>query len=192
MSRNHGTPESSEPTDAELCARLARGEVDALGPLFDRHAVSMRRVVRRLGVPMSEVDDVVQSAFLDVLGAAARYDGRASARPWLLGFAVIQARRHRRSLARIAARLAAWAREADLEIDDSESHAAHRLDAVVAMRALEALSGKKRETFVLVALEGLATDEVARILEIPVATVWTRMFHARRELRAVLDREGER
>jgi DNA-directed RNA polymerase specialized sigma24 family protein len=42
---------------------------------------------------------------------------------------------------------------------------------------------------VLVALEGLGGEEVGRTLGIPVATVWTRLHHARLELREALCRE---
>jgi RNA polymerase sigma-70 factor (ECF subfamily) len=57
-----------------------------------------------------------------------------------------------------------------------------------AQRALSRLSAKKREVFVLVALEGMSGAEVANALHIPVATVWTRLHHARLELRAALAR----
>ncbi len=58
-------------------------------------------------------------------------------------------------------------------------------------RALAALSPKKREVIVLVTIEGLSGEEVASLLAIPVATVWTRLHHARRELSlAVFEEES--
>jgi RNA polymerase sigma factor (sigma-70 family) len=100
-------------------------------------------------------------------------------------------RRHRRSLARLARRVAAWARERETTAPSPEDAYAERAETARAIRALERLSDKKRETFVLVALEGLSGDEAARALGIPVATVWTRLHHARRELRdALLAEEG--
>lgn len=176
-------------TDAALCARVATGDVGALGQLYDRHAPALRRVVGRLGVREGDIDDLVQAAFLDVLGAAASYDGRASARPWLVGMAVMRVRRHRRSLARLAERLSAWSREPESVVETPEASALVRERARRAERALASLSDKKREVFVLVALEGLPGEEVASSLGIPVATVWTRLHHARRELREALSRE---
>jgi RNA polymerase sigma-70 factor (ECF subfamily) len=44
--------------------------------------------------------------------------------------------------------------------------------------------------FVLIELEGLNTEEAAKALEIPPATVRTRLFHARRELEERLKRGG--
>ena len=54
--------------------------------------------------------------------------------------------------------------------------------------ALQRLPWKKREAFVLVEMEGVSIDEAARALCVPAATVRTRLFHARRELREAMRR----
>jgi RNA polymerase sigma-70 factor, ECF subfamily len=149
----------------------------------------VRRVVARLGVSPGDVDDVVQATFLDVLGAAARYDGRANAKPWLIGLAVMQVRRRRRSLSQMAARIAAWAREPSAQPATPEESATTSQLAERARRALDALSPKKREVVVLVNIEGLSGEDAAALLGIPVATVWTRLHHARRELNAAVFEE---
>lgn len=177
------------PTDPELVARIVKGETSPLGLLFDRYDGDVRRVVARLGVPPADVDDVVQATFLDVLRAAAGYDGRDDARPWLIGLAVMQVRRHRRSLARIAARITAWAREPSPRPVTPEEATATSQAAERARRALDALSAKKREVIVLVTIEGLSGEEAAKLLDIPVATVWTRLHHARREIMAAVFEE---
>lgn len=168
--------------DATVVERMQRGEVGALGVLFDRHHRDVRRVVARLGVPLGDVDDVVQSAFLDALRAAASFDGRANAKPWLVGLAVMQVRRYRRSFARLAARAAAWAREPRRAPVTPEESATTRELASRTEAALGRLSDKKREVVVLVMIEGLSGEEAATLLGIPVATVWTRLHHARQEL----------
>jgi RNA polymerase sigma-70 factor (ECF subfamily) len=70
-----------------------------------------------------------------------------------------------------------------------ERETAARELAARAQVALAAMSHRKREAFVLVALEGLSGEEAATLLDIPVATVWTRLHHARRELRSALSEE---
>lgn len=186
--RRRPAPETG-PSDQELVARIVKGETSALGLLFDRYDGDVRRVVARLGVAPADVDDVVQATFLDVLRAAAAYDGRADARPWLIGLAVVQVRRHRRSLARIAARITAWAREPSPRSTTPEEETATSEAAMRARRALDALSTKKREVLVLVSIEGLSGEEAAKLLGIPVATVWTRLHHARREIMAAVYEE---
>ena len=46
---------------------------------------------------------------------------------------------------------------------------------------LAKLAEAQRTTFVLFEIEGLSGEEIARIQEIPVNTVWTRLHHARRQ-----------
>ena len=43
----------------------------------------------------------------------------------------------------------------------------------------------RRTAFVLFEIEGLSGDEIARIQDIPLNTVWTRLHHARREFFAL-------
>jgi RNA polymerase sigma-70 factor (ECF subfamily) len=140
-----------------------------------------------------DVDDLVQATFLDALRSAARFDGRESAKPWLLGIAVMIVRRHRRSVATLAARLAAWAAEPFGTIERNPEEQAELTEAKGrAQRALDSLSAKKREAFVLVVLEGMAGEDVAHALGIPTPTVGTRVHHARKEIRAFLELEGQR
>lgn len=176
--------------DAELLLSIASGDLSDLGRLFDRHQEDVRRLLVRLGTPAFDIDDLVQETFLDVPRASRRFRPDASVRPWLLGLATIVVRRRRRSLVRMLAHLRRWAREpaarqAPTPADDFEAKA----EAMRAQVALKALSRKKREAFVLVALEGLTCAEAAEILGAPVATIWTRIHYARAELRELLEEE---
>ncbi len=191
MPRNR-TAQASGVGDAELIAHLARGEMTALGQLYDRYDGDVRRLIARLGVRDGDVDDLVQATFLDALKSAARFDGRESAKPWLLGIAVMLVRRHRRSVARLAARIAAWAAEPFRTNARTPEELAERTqDADRAQRALESLSPKKREAFVLVVLEGMTGEAAARALGIPAPTVGTRVHHARKEIREFLQLDGQ-
>jgi RNA polymerase sigma-70 factor (ECF subfamily) len=174
--------------DATLLARLSGGDLEALGILYDRFQNEVRRLVHRLGMRDAEIDDVVQLVFLDVMKVASRYDGRTSAKPWILGIATNIVRRQRRSLRRLAANLAGAVFEAQKPVPRTPDALFDREDSQRRFeQAIARLSTKKREVFVLVVLEGVTGEEVARALGIPVATVWTRLHHARRELREALE-----
>ena len=54
------------------------------------------------------------------------------------------------------------------------------------LRAIDQLPEQFRETVVLSDVEGLSYDEIARILEVPVGTVKSRLFRARRMLQGKL------
>ena len=187
------TQRTSGCTDAELLAKLSEGDLASLGLLFDRYEADVQTCVSRLGVPHGEADDIVQSTFLLARQAAANFkdfDGSGSARAWLLGIAANVTRRHRRSVARMATRIAAWAfeRPADAAMDPAEALDAKEA-AALGRKALDRLSPEKREVFILVALEGVRGEQAASALGIPVATVWTRLHRARRDLREYLLKE---
>ncbi len=181
-----------EMSDRTLLERIRDGDMGALGVLFDRYEKDVRRVLSRLCVAPEDVDDLVQSTFLDAMRSAGHYDGRESAKPWLCGIAVVMVRRHRRSVGRMLRNLAAWARQAPEEqsAETPESEMDRHQTAFRAKQALKILPEKKREVFVLVTMEGLSGEEAAKALGIPVATVWTRLHHARLELRKALAEEG--
>lgn len=176
-----------ELTDVELVVAIARGDLTSLGLLFDRYCEDVRRVLTRLGVPRSDLDDLVQETFLDVPRASARFRTDAPVRPWLLGLAAMVARRQRRSLGRMLRRLQSWAAEPvnDRVPTPAESYE-HNDELKRVWNALEQLSEKQRAAFVLVVLEGLSCAEVAEIQATPIATVWTRIHHARAELKRTL------
>ncbi len=180
---------AARESDEALIAAVASGHLEALGQLFDRFEPTIYRYVQRLGVSGSDADDLVQATFLEVMRAAPRFDVTLSAKSWLFGVATILVRRHRRSFARGAARLLAWAH---LGTESEHVPSAHdqlerREEQRLFREALDKLSPKKREVFALVVLEEMPGEEAARVLGVPVNTVWTRLHHARRELRSLLE-----
>jgi RNA polymerase sigma-70 factor (ECF subfamily) len=165
-------------SDARLLERVAAGEVSALGVLYDRHAPGLMRFAQR--VDPQEYEDLLQITFMRVARLAERFDGRsASARAWLFAIMTRIAQERSRSLRRFTAALS---RLADLphrrEMPAPET--ASDLE-----RALSRISTAKRTVLLLAEIEGFTCDEIAAMLGIPVGTVWTRLHHARKELRAL-------
>lgn len=174
--------------DQTIIAAIADGDLTGLGCLFERYGEDVRGFLSRLGVVSFDLDDVVQQTFLDVPHASVSFRQGAAVRPWLFGLATNVARRRRRLLSRMLARLQAWA----LAPPAPPTPSAHeeyelKVEAWRAQRALDSISTKKREAFVLVIVEGLSGAEAAEALGVPLSTVWTRIHHARAELRALLE-----
>lgn len=174
---------AKQSLDAELMARLAEGDIGALGELYDRHQASIRRFLTRASSGSGDVDDLVHTTFLTAATSAARYDGRAACRPWLIGIAVRMLRRQHHAIERWRSVLSALATLRRPSVDLGSA-----LDARSDIeRALARLSHAKRITLLLAEVEGLSCPEIAMALGIPVGTVWTRLHSARRELRQLLD-----
>jgi RNA polymerase sigma-70 factor (ECF subfamily) len=170
-------------SDPEIMARLASGEIGALGELYDRYHRALRLFVVRATSDAEDVDDLVHATFLAAAKAANRYDGRPSCRPWLIGIAVRHLRRRRRAFGTLLAVLSS--------IRGSRPTTADPRPALLARndveRALARLSEAKRVALLMAEVEGLSSEEIATALGVPIGTVWSRLHAARRELREALE-----
>jgi RNA polymerase sigma-70 factor (ECF subfamily) len=174
--------ERHSSSDPELVQRLAAGQLDALGELYDRYQAPLRRFVTGATRGAQDVDDVVHATFLTAAQCAQRYDGRASCRPWLIGIAAQLLRRRRHALQRFVAMVGALKWTLPHASDPrSAVHARSDLERVLAR-----LSEPKRITLLMAEVEGLSCEEIARALDVPIGTVWTRLHAARRELRKAI------
>jgi RNA polymerase sigma-70 factor (ECF subfamily) len=179
-------------SDEELVERARRGDRTAFRTLFLAHRAQTSRLLARL-VPHSEVEDVAQEVFLQVHKSLAAFRGDARFSTWLYRLTLNVARMHlRRQKSRPKLNLAGQDEAGQLEQPtletpqvDAERH--ERLRALD--RLLSRLSDKKREALILHDFQGVSADEIAQICEVPVMTVRTRVFYARRELYAVLAEE---
>lgn len=175
--------------DASLITRAQAGDTAAFQALFARHRNDVARIVFRMIGPSPDVEDVVQDVFLNVYRSLPSFRGDAKFRTWLYRLATNVTRMHlRRGRSR--------PKFADVEVPegprdtapqqgpDAQVEKARRVRALY--RLLDGLSEKKREVLVLHDLEGVAAKEIAATLEIPVLTVRTRLFYARKDLYAAL------
>lgn len=149
--------------------------------LYALHAPALRAALRRLTDRRADAEDLLQETFVIALGHSRRLLQADSPRAWLYGIALKVAAGHRRR---------AWLKGVlGLESAREAAHAGPGPEAAVEQRqaerlvqqALEVLSPKKREVFVLFELEGLSGPEIAAAVGCPLKTVWTRLFHARRD-----------
>ena len=177
------------PSDPDLLRDVAGGDAIALGALYDRYALDVWRAACRTLGDSADADDVVHATFLNLRRIASSFDGRTSCRNWLRGIAVRLALRQRRGTGRFRRMLEALGHSLASPgvVAHPERQASDNEELRLIERALARLQPKKRAAFVLVELEGLTAEEAAKALEIPAATVRTRLFNARRELKAALD-----
>lgn len=163
--------------------------------LYATHAATLRLALQRLAGPGLDPDDLLHEVFVVALRKSSDLSRAQSHAAWLFGVATRVAATRRRT--------AFWKRLVGLEHGAAEPVSAdspartleQKEAAALVQRALDVLSTAKRETFVLFELQGLSGEETATALGIPLKTVWTRLFHARREFAAEvqrLEREGTR
>lgn len=176
---------------SELIRAVAGGDADALADLFHQvespvYAFALSRLGDR-----EQAADVLHEVMLEVWRRAVSFEGRSRALTWILGIAhhkVSDALRRRRR----------WRPEPppgeDVE-DPAAPSPPERLERrerrEVVERALAALSDAHRQVVHLAFYQDLSYPEISRLLGIPVGTVKTRMFHAKKALQQRLARPLE-
>jgi len=175
--------------DEVLIRRIARGDKRAMQALFARHNVRVYRFIARIIGPTATAEDLVSEVFLDVWRKAAQFEGRAQASTWLLAIARFKA------LSQLRTRHAdhlddETAQAIEDPADDPEVACAKKDIGALLRRCLAQLSAAHREVIDLVYYHERSMEEVAGILQIPEATVRTRMFYARKRLAELLKAGG--
>jgi RNA polymerase sigma-70 factor (ECF subfamily) len=175
-----------------LIERALAGDASAFREIFVQHRGDVARLVYRMLGPSPDVDDVVQDVFLHVYRSLGSFRGDARFSTWLYRLTVNVTRMHLR-------RARSRPRFSDVEVPEApgedardEGPDAHveRADRVRTLyRLLESLSEKKREVLVLHDFDGVAAKDIAELLSVPVLTVRTRLFYARKELYAAMSSE---
>ena len=170
--------------DSAILARVAAGDVSALARLYDHYSPQLLAFARR--IDRNDAEDVVQTVFMRVLRIASSFRAdAASARPWLFAITTRVLQERTRALRRWQA-----TRTRMLEKSCNDHYGSEGIECIGDVRrALAQLSMAKRVALVLFEVEGFSSEEIAAMLEIPVGTIWTRLHHARKELRAFCARE---
>jgi RNA polymerase sigma-70 factor (ECF subfamily) len=152
---------------------------------YFRHVVSW---IRAMGVPDAEIEDVAQEVFLVVRRRLPSFHND-NLPGWLYRIAQFKVHNFRRM---------SWfknlfSRRKDLDPSEGSSIVStpamaleQKQDQRVLADMLAHMSDKRRETLILFEIEGFTGQEIARLQGVPVKTVWTRLFHARKDLVAMV------
>lgn len=158
--------------------------------LFLAHAAFLVRTLERMTGDRAQAEDLAQEAFL--VAHRRRADLRADGNPraWLYRVAMNLLHKSRRSFARELRFLGriVGERATHARAGEPEQATLARERAARVRRAVARLPLVHREVFVLFEIEGLSGAEIAVLLEVPVATVWTRLHRAREAFRVAWDK----
>lgn len=177
-------PDATEEHDESITAwalAARSGDTVAVDAFVRALHRDVLRYVAHLCADPQAVDDLAQDTFLRALGSLHRFEGRSSARSWLLSIA-------RRAVVDSHRYAAARPRPADvpdwqLAVERAQPHGLPGFDDGVALLdLLAALPDERREAFVLTQLVGLPYAEAAEVSDCPVGTVRSRVARAREAL----------
>ncbi len=162
---------------------------DAFAALWDSYASAIYSYCFRRTADMALAEDLASVVFLEAWRRRAQVAlAPEKELPWLYGIATNVLRNQRRSQRRYAAALRRFPRPRP-EPDVADA-AAERLDHEASMREVLAhvadLSALEQEVLALCVWQGVSTSDAAQALDVPEATVRTRLHRAREHLRALI------
>jgi RNA polymerase sigma-70 factor, ECF subfamily len=172
-------PESSVPHDFD--------------EIYEKWFDEVARWIRALGGPAADRDDLVQDVFLVVYRRLPDFDGENLA-GWLYQIARRRVRDFRRLLwvKQLFSRSAPVSERLRHPGADPADELEAREKGRLLERLLDTLNEEQRAAFVLFEIEGQSGEQIARIQNVPVNTVWARIHKARTKLRERLTRLDER
>jgi RNA polymerase sigma-70 factor (ECF subfamily) len=184
--------------EAALVAGLRAGDPATFEALVRIHAGRMLAVIRHFLANEEDAREALQDAFLSAFRAIHRFDGRSQLGTWLHRIAVNAALMKRRTRQRHPEQRihdllpdfhadghrvhpeAEWGKPLDTMLERGETKELVR-------RSIDQLPEAHREILLLRDIEGLDTEETARLLDVNANTVKTRLHRARQALRTLLD-----
>lgn len=153
---------------------------DAFKELYREQLGYVYSVLRRLGGPAESLEDLCHDVFMTAFRKRADYDGSRPIKPWLFGIAF-------RLMLNVK-------RKATVECDDQplvaledtranpEQVLAQRQAQTALQRAISRLEPDRRAVFLMHDLDGHAAPDIARELEIPLNTAYSRLRLARADI----------
>ncbi|MFN0135069.1 MAG: RNA polymerase sigma factor [Phycisphaerae bacterium] len=192
---NSPDPASVEQLELRIVAAAAKGDRGAQRELFERYREAAYVVAFRITGRQEDALDVVQDAFIKAFERLAEFAGDASFKTWLLRIA------SNRSLDLLRARkvrLAASLDQGDedgggpepMADDEPELTPGAELEqrelAARVQAAVDRLPADQRSVFAMYAAGEMTYGDIATALGVPIGTVMSRLFHARKKLAEML------
>ena len=179
----------NEPDEVRLIASIAAGNRRAFETLYRLYFSRLARFLDRITHSPALIEEIVNDTMLVVWRRGATFDRSCKVSTWIFSIG------YRKALKALKSRDEPLESDPDLypgdglhqpeaEFGQLELH--QRISA-----ALDAIPMEQRTVVNLTYYHGMAYEEIAAIMDCPVNTVKTRMFHARRRLRILLADQAE-
>jgi RNA polymerase sigma-70 factor (ECF subfamily) len=169
--------------DEVLIKAFGQGDESAFDTIVCRYSADVAKLANNLLGWPGEVDDVTQDVFLAAYMSLKRFRGQCSLQTWLFTITVNKCRSLTRRRLVQQKLLAGFGQHIEESAKSTSSHG-RLLDAV--SKAWQRLPSRYREPTVLYYLEGLSTEEIAKVLNLSVSAVYVRLNRARQRMREYL------
>lgn len=166
--------------DQELLRRIAQSDQTAMRELYGRYHDPAFGFVMSRGADHAAAADVVHDTMLEVWRSASKYSGKSSVKSWMFAIARNKLVDRFRKSARLS--LTDNIPEPPDDAPNPEAIAISLEEAERVRTCLEGLKEDHRTAIRLAFYEDLSYDEISEVEEVPVGTIKTRIFHAKKLL----------
>ncbi len=181
-----GEPPGGAASLEELAQAAATGDGEALNDLLLAIEPRVRRIVGRMLLHPQDAEEAAQDALLAVARNIAKFEGRSRFTTWLHSVASNSARSTYRTLKRRSVEHPAEELPPTVDPRTTSVIAGSRLDLLEALETLHRDHPDLVEPLVLRDVNELDYNEIARLLDLPLGTVKSRIHHARSFVRPLL------
>ena len=189
-------------SEVEIVAAAREGDHEAFRLLVERHQGRVYALALRILRDSERARDASQEAFLKAYRNIHRFEGRAAFGTWMYRLTYnhcLDLKRRERGRTQIDLDDGPWVERAALEsaeerglptpVSPEEALTRAELRSQIA-GAIDQLPEESRQTLLLREVDGLAYAEIAQVLGIPKGTVMSRLHHARKKVRGLLEEIG--
>ena len=185
-----------EPSDEDLCRRIAERDADAFELMVDRHQARAYRLASSILGNEADAHDVSQDAFIRLYESAGRFDGRSRFSTWFYRILVnlcIDHQRKNRWWKRLSPLATPGIDDPDERAFDPPSSEASPEDNVMLKQsisqlrpALAKLSPQQRAAVLLQTQEGFTSREIGEVLKCSEATARVHVHRGIAQLRKLM------
>ena len=178
-----------------LIERAAKGDGEAFSQLMAAQEGRMYAVALRMCGHREDAQDCLQEAMLRIFRSISGFKGQSSFATWVYRITMntcldeLRKKRNRTSTSLDGLLEAGWS-PSD-EFDTPERHALNREKSAEIRRVIAELPEDMRAAVVLRDIEGLSYEEIARVLDINVGTIKSRISRGREKLREKFQSKAE-
>jgi len=180
--------------DKELVEKVVAGEKELFKQIVERYKRAVYKIALRMMGNIEDAKDISQEVFLKIYNNLKNYKPEYKFSSWILKIAtnttLYRLRQKRRSLPSTHSKIVIKSAKRANVMDGPVTNIYKKELSKVVKEALERIPGKYKAVIILRHLEYKSYDEIAEIMDIPLNTVKTYLFRARKALYKELKKRG--
>ena len=178
---------AADSRDVELLERVAGGDREAFRELYAGYYHAVLRFIYRITGQLESAQEGVNDVMLVVWRSCSRFERKSKVATWIMGIAYRKGLKLLSNSKRWDERFKAGTIEEWNEPSAPDGELSNRGDLRDLLEhGMRQLPPQQRAVVELTYFYGYSYEEIANIVDCPVNTVKTRMFHARANLKMLL------